>query len=145
MLQLPGFWLTFLYYFAVTNLIVAITVSQGMGISWQDKSIYQLGVFLGVIAGLLGAKFNRNITINKTFKSYKILEKRLNKSLAEIGFKATSELENFTVYERGKFKSFFTGRIFVKIDKSHNCVTIVGRAALIKSLEQMFENDRNFT
>lgn len=140
MLQLPGFWLTFLYYFAVTNLIVAITVSQGMGISWQDKSIYQLGVLLGLIAGLLGAKFNRNITINKDFKNDKTLVKTLNKSLAEMGFQAKSELDDFTVYEKSNFGSIFAGKVFVKIDKNLKCVTIAGRANLIKKLNQIFDN-----
>lgn len=140
MLQLPGFWLTFLYYFAVTNLIVAITVSQGMGLSWQDKSIYQLGVLLGLIAGLLGAKFNRNITINKAFKNDKTLIKTLNKSLAEMGFQAKSELDDFTVYQKSKISSIFAGKLFVKIDKNLKCVTIVGRASIIEKLNQILDN-----
>ncbi|GAB4237474.1 MAG: hypothetical protein Kow0049_23280 [Stanieria sp.] len=140
MLQLPGFWLTFLYYFAVTNLIVAITVSQGMGLSWQDKSIYQLGVLLGLIAGLLGAKFNRNITINKAFKNDKTLIKTLNKSLAEMGFQAKSELDDFTVYQKSKISSIFAGKVFVKIDKNLKCVTIVGRASIIEKLNQILDN-----
>jgi hypothetical protein len=140
MLQLPGFWLTFLYYFAVTNLIVAITVSQGMGLSWQDKSIYQLGVLLGLIAGLLGAKFNRNITINKAFKNDKTLIKTLNKSLAEMGFQAKSKLDDFTVYQKSKISSIFAGKVFVKIDKNLKCVTIVGRASIIEKLNQILDN-----
>jgi hypothetical protein len=134
MLQVPGFWLTFLYYFSVTNLIVILVISQGMRISFYDQSLYQLSVLIGLIAGLLGANFNRSVTISASFKNQKIFLKTLNETLAEIGFTPKSQVEDFTVYEKSAIKTLFSGKIFVHIEK--NSATIIGRSHIIKKISK---------
>ncbi len=135
MLQVPGFWLTFLYYFSVTNLIVILVVSQGMGINFNDRILYQIAIFLGLIAGLIGAKFNRSVTISASFANKKKFSKILNETLSQMGFEPKSQLENFTVYEKSSWKSLFTGKIFVQIEAKS--ATIIGRSNIIKKLGQI--------
>lgn len=135
MLQVPGFWLTFLYYFSVTNLIVILVVSQGMGIGFDEQILYQIAVFLGLIAGLVGAKFNRSITISASFANQKKFSKILNETLSQMGFEPKSQLEDFTVYEKSTWKSWFSGKIFVRIEAKS--ATIIGRSNMVKKLSQV--------
>lgn len=135
MLQVPGFWLTFLYYFSVTNLIVILVVSQGMGIGFHERILYQIAVFLGLIAGLVGAKFNRSVTISASFSNKKTFSKILNETLSQMGFEPKSQLEDFTVYQKLTWKTLFTGKIFVRIE--NKSATIIGRSSIIKKLSQI--------
>ena len=135
MLEPPGFWLTFSYYFAVTNLIVIGIFSQRLGLNWLDPSIYPLSICVGLITGLLGANFNRSVTIEVPFKRKAEFLKILNKELADMDFVATSELENFTVYQKSNFATLFSGRIFVKTEGK--TATIIGRASAVKKLESI--------
>ena len=132
MLQPPEFSLTFFYYFSVTNLIVVIVFSQRMGISWLDPSIYQLGILIGIITGILGANFNRNVTVTAPVQGKKVFLRTLNEILAEMGFEAKSELEGFTVYQKSTLATLFSGRVFVKIEGK--LATIIGRASTIRKL-----------
>ncbi|MBE9170347.1 hypothetical protein IQ238_23435 [Pleurocapsales cyanobacterium LEGE 06147] len=135
MLQVPGFWLTFLYYFSVTNLIVILVVSQGMGIGFNDRLLYQIAVLLGLIAGLVGAKFNRSVTLSAYFSNKKAFSKILNEILSQMGFEPKSQLEDFIVYDKSSWKTLFTGKIFVQIEDSS--ATIIGRSSIIKKLSQV--------
>ena len=126
MMQPPGFFLTFFYYFAITNLIVVALVPQRLGINWLDPTVYQIGVCTGLIAGILGANYNRNITVTTQIKQKKIFLNALNKTLAEMGFEPKSELEGYTIYQKSTWAALFSGRVFVKIER--NIATIMGRA-----------------
>jgi hypothetical protein len=132
MVEPPGFWLTFAYYFVVTNLIAVAIVSQRLGISWRDPSIYQIGILVGLTTGLLGANFNRNVTITIPIKRQSVFLKTLNEILTAQGFEETSQLEDFTVYQKSALATLFSGRVFVKIEGK--TATIMGRASVIKKI-----------
>ena len=133
-MQPPGLGLTFFYYFAVTNLIVIGLVSRRLGVSLLEPSIYPLGICAGLMAGILGAKFNRNVTIATTVKGKTAWLKTFNQTLAEMGFEPKKEIADFTVYQKKAIASLFSGRIFLKFEGK--TATIIGRASVMEKLQQ---------
>ena len=134
----PGIAITFLYYFACTNVIVffiAFTQSGRLGI--DQSLLYQLGLVFGLLTGVLGAKFNRSITIKASYKNSKNFEKKLEKVLNNLGFITNSQLEEFTVYQIPTIKNLFVGKLFVEIEK--RSATIICRASLAKQIKNQEE------
>lgn len=132
MMQGPNFFVTFLYYFSTTTLIVLLLTSQGMGMSLETKLPYQLGTLCGLIAGLLGAYFNRSATRSITFSDRKAFIEQLEASLAQMGFEQKTQLEEFTAYTESSLGKALAGKILVKIEE--NSATIIGRSSIIKRL-----------
>ena len=133
----PGITITFLYYFACTNVIIffiAFTQSTRLGI--DESLLYQLGLVVGLLTGVLGAKFNRSVTITASYRKSKNFEKTIKKVLNDLGFITDSKLEEFAVYQIPSFKSLFVGKLFLQIEKRSS--TIICRASLAKQLK---END----
>lgn len=133
-MQPPGFGLTFFYYFAVTNLIVIGLVSRRFGVSWLDPHIYPIGLCAGLIAGILGTSFNRNVTVTTTVKRPAVWLKTLNETLAAMGFEPQKELEDFTIYQKTAIATLFSGRVFLKLEGK--TATIIGRASVIRKLKE---------
>jgi hypothetical protein len=135
MLQGPNFWVSFLYYFAGTTLIVLLVASQGMGMNLDMALPYQMGTFCGLIAGIIGAYFNRSVTISVTFPNSKTLIRELDKALAQIGFEQKTQLDDYTIYSQSvALRTVFSGKIFVKIE--NNSAQISGRSRHIKRLKE---------
>ena len=133
----PGITITFLYYFACTNIIIffiAFTQSARLGI--DESLLYQLGLVVGLLTGILGAKFNRSVTITASYRKSKNFEKTIEKVLNNLGFISNYQLEEFTVYQIPSLKSLFVGKLFLQIEKRSS--TIICRASLAKQLK---END----
>lgn len=133
-MQPPGFGLTFFYYFAVTNLIVIGLVSLRFEVSWLDPTIYPIGICAGLIAGILGTNFNRNVTVTATIKRKAAWLKTFNETLADMGFEPQGELEDFTIYRKQAIATLFSGRVFLKLEGK--TATIIGRANIIGKLQQ---------
>lgn len=130
----PGIAITFLYYFACTNLIVFfIAFTQGARLGIEESLLYQLGLGVGVITGILGATFNRSVTITVNYKKSRVFEQNIQELLTDLGFAATSELEGFTVYQIPNIKSLFVGKVFVEIEK--RSATIICRSSLAKEIK----------
>ncbi|MEQ9550938.1 MAG: hypothetical protein RIM23_15150 [Coleofasciculus sp. G3-WIS-01] len=134
----PGFWATFYYYFTGMTLIVALLASQVLGLSLTQPLPYRYGITLGLVAGLLGAYFNRSVTLSLEFKNKKVFTQTLNTTLAEMGFEPQAEINNFLVYQRPALRNVFSGKVFVQIEKG--MATIVSRASTIKRLRQKIES-----
>ena len=132
--QGPGFLVTFLYYFSSTTLIVIFVTSKGIGMSLETGLPYQFGILFGLVAGLLGAYFNRSATISVSFRNKKTFIKTLDQALSEMGFEKKSQLEEFAVYEKSAIRTLFSGKVLVQIDQ--NSATIIGRSSNIKRLSQ---------
>lgn len=131
----PGIVITFLYYFACTNVIIfliALTQSARLGI--DESILYQLGLVIGLLTGILGAKFNRSVTITASYRKSKNFEKTIKKLLNDLDFTTDSQLEEFTVYQIPNFKSLFVGKLFLQIEKRSS--TIICRASLAKQLKK---------
>lgn len=133
--QGPGFLVTFLYYFSSTTLIVIFVTSKGIGMSLETGLPYQFGILFGLVAGLLGAYFNRSATISVSFRNKKTFIKTLEQALSEMGFQKKSQLEEFAVYQKSAISTLFSGKVLVQIDQ--NSATIIGRSSNIKRLSQI--------
>ena len=130
----PGIGITFLYYFACTNLIVFfIGFTQGARLGIEQSLLYQLGLGVSVVTGILGATFNRSVTVTAVYKKSRVFEKNIQEVLTDLGFTATSELEGFTIYKIPSVKSLFVGKVFVEIDK--RSATIICRSSLAKEIK----------
>ncbi|MEM8777793.1 MAG: hypothetical protein AAGF26_02745 [Cyanobacteria bacterium P01_G01_bin.49] len=132
---IPGVTITFLYYFSMTTLIAIFVISQGMGVSLESQFPYQIGILLGLIAGLIGAYVNRSVTLTLTAKNRKTFLPNLEKTLTELGFSQRSQAEDYTIYSKAGLSSLFSGKILLKVEKKS--VTLVGRSRNIKSLGQI--------
>ncbi len=95
---------------------------------------YQFGILFGLVAGLLGAYFNRSATISVSFRNKKTFIKTLDQALSEMGFEKKSQLEEFAVYEKSAIRTLFSGKVLVQIDQ--NSATIIGRSSNIRRLSQ---------
>ncbi|ELS04715.1 hypothetical protein Xen7305DRAFT_00044510 [Xenococcus sp. PCC 7305] len=134
----PGIFITFLYYFACTNVIIfLIAFTQSSRIGVDESVLYELGLVVGLLTGILGAKFNRSVTITATYKKSKNFEKTIGKVINDLGFTPNSQLEGFTVYQIPSLKSLFVGKLFVQVEK--RSATIICRASLAK---QIRKNDK---
>ena len=139
----PGIAITFLYYFACTNVIIffiAFTQSGRLGI--DQSLLYQLGLVFGLLTGVLGAKFNRSVTIIASYKKSNNFEKKLEKLLNDLGLITNSQLEEFTVYQIPTIKNLFVGKLFVQIEK--RSATIICRASLAKQIKENEELQEYF-
>ena len=134
----PGVWATFYYYFTGMTLIVALLASQVLGLSLTQPLPYRYGITLGLFAGLMGAYFNRSVTLSLEFKNKKNFTNKLNTSLAEMGFEPQSEIDNFVVYQRSALRNVFSGKVLVQIE--NGMATIVSRASTIRRLRQKIES-----
>ncbi len=130
----PGYTLTFLYYFSITNVLVIGLLSGRFGVSFLDRSIYPIGICAGLMAGILGASFNRNITVSAKVKKKGIWLKSLNQALADMGFEPQKELGDYSIYQKNGWVSLFSGRVFLKIEGK--TATVIGRAAVVKTLQE---------
>lgn len=134
MMNPPGLGLTFFYYFTVTNFIVLGLLSRRFEVGLLDHAIYPIAVGTGLIAGILGTTFNRNVTMTTTVKRKAVWLKSLNQNLAEMGFEPQKELEDFTIYQKKAIATLFSGRVFLKFEGK--TATIIGRASVIAKLKQ---------
>lgn len=130
----PGYALTFLYYFSITNVIVIGLLSGRFGVSFLDRSIYPIGICAGLMAGILGASFNRNVTVSAKVKKQGVWLSSFNQSLAEMGFEPQKELGDYSIYQKSGWATLFSGRVFLKIEGK--TATVIGRAAVIKTLQE---------
>ena len=130
----PGIGITFLYYFACTNLIVFfIGFTQGARLGIEQSLLYQLGLGVGVVTGILGATFNRSVTLTAKYKKSRMFKNSIEEVLTDLGFVPRSELEGYTVYQIPSIKSLFVGKVFVEINK--RSATIICRSSLAKELK----------
>ena len=132
MVQGPGFFTT-LYYFSSTTLIVVLVASQGMNLSLETHLPYQFGILFGLVAGLIGATFNRSATLSASFRSQPALN-TLNAVLGDLGFQQ-SQHEDGIVYEKSPLQTLFSGRILVQLDQ--HSATITGRAKNLQKLSRL--------
>ncbi len=130
----PGFVPTFLFYFVGTACITAFVLTQGLDPNQTEINPFQVDLVLGVLAGLVGAYFNSHRTLTLPVKNRGAFLKRLKEAVSQLGFEQTGELDEFTVYERPAPSNFFSGKLFVSLDKSE--ATISGRSSIIRAVEK---------
>lgn len=130
----PGFLPTFLYYFSGTALVTTLLAVKTLDISLNTGAPNQLGLIAGLFGGLLGAYFNRSVTLEVPFKSKKSFLNTLNASLAEMGYEPRLNIEDVVVYQRPSLRRLLSGRVFVQI--ADNAAIISSRSIHIKGLKK---------
>lgn len=130
----PGFAATFLYYFATTGVIFTLVAMQGMGFSNASGVPQQLGIAGGIVAGLVGAYFNRTLTITVPFQNRQKFLATLETALNAMGYQQISEADDTRIYERSNLSKWLSGKIYVLIEK--NQATITSRAIHIRQLQK---------
>lgn len=130
----PGFLVTFLYYFVTTSLIAALVIAQQTGGSITSGEIYRSGILAGLLAGGIGAYFNRSVTFSVPVKNQKKFTRSLVQTLTEMGFRETEKLEDCTLYEKPNMAGMFAGKLLVQVEPE--TATISGRSRIINSLRK---------
>ena len=130
----PGLIPTFLYYFVVMTLIAAFVVSQQTDMSLATGAPYQVGLLFGLLAGLTGAYFNRNVSITAAVSNAKAFTQTLTATLSELGFEQQTTINAFTVYKRSSLGGLFATKVLVEIEAK--AANISGRSHIIKQLQQ---------
>jgi len=130
----PGLIPTFLYYFVIMTLITAFVVSQQTDMSLATGAPYQVGILFGLLAGLTGAYFNRNVSITAAVSDAKTFMQTLTATLSELGFEQQTTINAFTVYKRSSLGGLFATKVLVEIEAT--AATISGRSHIIKQLQQ---------
>jgi hypothetical protein len=142
----PGFLSTFLYYFATTAIVTTFIASKGLHLAVGTGLPQQLGLVLGILAGLLGGYFNRTTHFSVAFTQQKAFLKALDDALSKLGYTKVSsdddsssddENENVLVYRRSMLGRFLSGRVFVQVKPRE--ATIASRAIQLNRIRQEVE------
>jgi len=113
----PGFFPTFLYYFVTTFLLMTLVSSQGLGISISTGVPPQIGLVLGLLAGIAGGYFYRTVTLSQTFEDKQKFVAHVTGILADMGYSpapSTSDGDELTVYQRPFPSRLFSGKVYVQ-------------------------------
>lgn len=121
----PGFFLTFLYYFATTIVITLFVTNGAMGWSYSNPITYQVASLFGLVAGIFGAINNRTVSLTVNFKQKKSFKKDLDQKLADLGYIRQTETNDSIMYQKSAFQTWFSGVVTVKIEQQQ--ATIIGR------------------
>lgn len=135
----PGAALTFLYYFAIT---VAIVTPLSMRLGGSVVVPFWLNPAIGVIAGGLGAYFNRSTTVELPFSiKQKRLREELDRRLNNLGYSAVDGEcplgADWTMYRRSPLRQLFSGTIYVKLEPQH--LILSSRAAQVRQLRAQLQ------
>lgn len=128
----PGFTATFLYYFVTTAVIVTFVSAKALNLGVGTGLPQQTGLLAGLIAGLLGAYFNRTVTQSIAIQNKKTFLKELNTTLSQLGYEQSAQDGDVLVYERPNLAKFLAGKVYVQLDG--NQATIATRAAQLKQI-----------
>jgi hypothetical protein len=116
------------------TLIAAFVVSQQTDMSLATGAPYQVGLLFGLLAGLTGAYFNRNVSITAAVSNAKVFTQTLTATLSELGFEQQTTINAFTVYKRSSLGGLFATKVLVEIEAK--AANISGRSHIIKQLQQ---------
>ncbi|NJL40076.1 MAG: hypothetical protein HC899_27450 [Leptolyngbyaceae cyanobacterium SM1_4_3] len=133
----PGFGATFLYYFTSTAILFTLVSSQALGVDMGSGIPQQVGLVGGLVAGLMGAYFNRTTTLSVTFKGKKAFLANLNTVLSQMGYQQKSEEDDLLVYERSALGRFLSGKVYVQIEPEK--ATIASRSLQLKRIQKQIQ------
>jgi hypothetical protein len=133
----PGFSATFLYYFTSTAVLFALVSSQALGVGMGSGIPQQVGLVGGLVAGLMGAYFNRTTTLSVTFKGKKAFLANLNNVLSQMGYQQKSEEDDLLVYERSALSKFLSGKVYVQLEPEK--ATIASRSIQLKRIQKQIQ------
>lgn len=130
----PGFFATFLYYFSSTGLVFAMIAIAGTGASFSSGIPQEMGLAGGLLGGLVGAYFNRTITLTLPAQNQKTFLKQLEAALTKMGYESAGEADGLRVYQRQGLSRFMSGRIFLQFEDGN--AILASRAVQIRTLKK---------
>jgi hypothetical protein len=133
----PGFVPTFLYYFVITTLIVGFVTAKGLDNPELVASFgnpLRVGILFGLLAGGVGAYFNSHEQAEIPLKNRGASLKKLNDTLAQMGYAETQEIEGNKVYERTFPSSVLSGKLYIQLENT--TATLSGRANVVRKLQK---------
>ncbi len=133
--QLPGFSLTFLYYFSMTAFAAWLVASQALGLELGHPIPFSSGALLGLVAGAIGAYQNRGVTVAIAVKDRKSFERQLTRTLAEIGFTEISREDEITIYSPPQGKAWISGKLY--LNWNEKSAVLAARARIIRRLQSL--------
>ncbi|MEM9214783.1 MAG: hypothetical protein AAGD25_10595 [Cyanobacteria bacterium P01_F01_bin.150] len=138
----PGFASTFLYYFVTTTIIMTAIALRATGLGLDSGFPQQFGLLIGLLGGMAGGYFNRTTTFSVSSASPTKLLKLLETILADMGYEVSEESERFdddiALYQRSGLRSFFSGNVFVQIEKRQ--ITVAARSISLKRIQAALED-----
>lgn len=129
----PGVAPTFLYYFSATALLFTLVAAKGLGVSIRSEIPQQVGLLGGLLAGVVGAYFNRTIVRAFNPMPDKTLPTTLVDVLSRMGYQLAEEVEGVQVYERSGLSRLFSGRVFVQ--REGQGLRVAGRSLQVKAIQ----------
>jgi hypothetical protein len=130
----PNGWITFLYYFGLTSLILSVVIAQLLHLDLGTPTPYQYALILGLIGGAWGSYFHRSVTLELTSNQPQKLLADVEKQLHELGFTQCHQQGDIRTYSPGFLPSLFMGNIRVLIQSSQ--IQIAGRAIQVRELQR---------
>lgn len=138
--QGPGFLFTFVYYTVMATVVATFSSAPLLFGGRLGLEAIETALPIGLVLGLLGAYFNRTASLELTVRSGNDVQTQLEQLLTSWEFVTvdpTTVLGDRTgiqVYERASWRKWFSGRVFVRIERQ--TATVVSRAGLIRKLER---------
>jgi hypothetical protein len=137
----PGFTATFLYYFASTAILFSFVSSQALGVGVSTGIPQQIGLVSGLLAGLMGAYFNRTATLSVPFQSRKAFLANLTPVLEQMGYQKKSqeksEEDDLLIYERSALGKLLSGKVYVQLEQGK--ATIASRSLQLKRIQKQMQ------
>lgn len=130
----PGLLPTFLYYFTGTAVILSLVTLKALHVGLDTGIPQEIGAIGGLVAGLLGSYFNRTTSFTLPVQGKK-QRNQLESTLSQMGYQQTGEEEGILMFERSAASGFFSGKVFVQIDKEK--MTIASRANTVRQLKKV--------
>jgi hypothetical protein len=139
-LQTMGFSATFLYYFTGTSLIAAITSAQALHLDLASGLPFQFGGLLGVLAGGVGAYYNRTTQLEIPIATPKTFNPKFAQTLQNMGYTPVDPddietLPGYEVYRRSGLRHWFSGSLLVR--RQPQQVQLYGRARINRQLQKL--------
>ncbi len=137
--QGPGFATTFLYYFALATLIVAIATMEILHVGAQSATPYQYGVAFALPFGLINALTKSSKTMSVEIANQNQFRQQLNQVLTELKYESDEEPElddgvMYQTFRRAGVAGWLTGAVYVAI--AENEAAIASRRSTIKKLSK---------
>ncbi len=138
----PGAVQTFLYYFSVMTLIAAMVGAVALHQRPSSPGLFTAALTMGLLAGTLGALFNRTVRLTVAYDNQRKFTTKLNSVLTDLGFELDHEAmaaqpdrpQNAFIYHRPAPAKWFAGRVYVVFHPQS--VTLASRAANMQKLQR---------
>jgi hypothetical protein len=143
-LQTVGFWPTFVYFFAGTTLIAAVTSAQALQVELTSGAPFQLGILFGLLSGFVGAYYNRTTKLEIAIPEGKDNAIPFNQSLSaaiqSIGYtpapptEAEEIMPGYELYRRAGLRHWLSGNLLLR--RQPEQVQLYSRARIIRQLKK---------